>query len=84
MAKKRNSDMTSTSLDVTNDWFLNMDKGLLNGVIFLDLKKAFNTMEHKILLDKQKPYGIRQASLNWLASYLTNRSPKTPKALRGE
>ena len=28
-------------LDITNDWFSNMDNGLLNGVLFLDLKKAF-------------------------------------------
>ena len=35
---------TTTALSgATNDWFLNMDKGLLNGVIFLHLKKAFDT-----------------------------------------
>ena len=32
---------TTALLGATNDWFLNMDKGLLNGVIFLDLKKFF-------------------------------------------
>ena len=30
-------------LDSTNEWLKNMDKGLMNGVLFLDLKKAFDT-----------------------------------------
>lgn len=35
-------------LDKTNDWFSNMDNGLLNGDLFLDLKKAFDTVDHEI------------------------------------
>lgn len=36
-------------LDATTDWYLNIDQGLLTSVIFLDLKKAFDTVDHKIL-----------------------------------
>ena len=36
-------------LDMTNHWCLNIDKGMVSGVIFLDLKKAFNTADHAIL-----------------------------------
>ena len=40
----RKSHSTSTSmLDATNNWLLNIDKGLINGVLFLDLRKAFDT-----------------------------------------
>ena len=52
---------------------MNIDKGLINGVLFLDLRKAFDTVDHKILTDKLKFYGITGSTLNWFISYLDKR-----------
>ena len=50
-----------------------MDNKKLPFAIFLDLSKAFDTLDHDILLSKLKTYGINGTSLNWFSSYLTNR-----------
>ena len=51
-----------------------MDKGLLTGVVFIDLKKAFDTVPHDGLLNKLFRYGIQDQPLSWFESYLTNRT----------
>ena len=68
---------TVTSLlESTNSWCVNIDKGLLNGVIFIDLRKAFDTIDHEILLRKLNSFGVDDTVLTWFSSYLTNREKK--------
>ena len=42
--------------------------------IFLDLSKAFDTLNHNILIEKLHYYGINNLELSWFSSYLSNRS----------
>ena len=41
--------------------------------VFIDLSKAFDTLNHDMLLQKMERYGIRGCTLKWFASYLSNR-----------
>ena len=50
-----------------------MDSGKILIGVFLDLRKAFDTVDHCILLDKLYKYGIRGTPWNWFKSYLENR-----------
>ena len=74
---------TCTSLTyVTNYLYKQMDQGKITGIVFLDLKKAFDTVDHELLLCKLNAYGIRDAALAWFKSYLINRKQAT--TFRGE
>ena len=63
---------TITSLiGVSDHWYANIDIKKANFALFLDLKRAFDTVDHEILISKLAKYGITGIENNWFKSYLT-------------
>ena len=60
-------------MDLVDSISKNIDEGNYSIGIFLDLSKAFDTINHTILLDKLCRYGIRGVTLNWFKYYLNDR-----------
>ena len=61
---------------ITKTIYENLDKSKPIIVVFLDLAKAFDTVDHNILLHKLQAYGIRDNAYKLMQSYLTNRKQK--------
>ena len=64
-------------LDIVNTILQNMDNGKFSCGVFIDLKKAFDTVNHEILLAKLENYGVRGVINSWFRSYLTDRKQNT-------
>ena len=71
--RKRHSTAHSL-IEITEVIKESIDKGKYGCGIFIDLKKAFDTVNHQILLTKLEHYGIRGSILKWFESYLTKAS----------
>ena len=59
--------------EITDNLKSRIDSNLYTCGVFLDFAKAFDTINHNILLNKMEKYGIRGLPLKWFTSYLTNR-----------
>ena len=68
-----NHSRETTLLHSIINYLDNMDKGLINGVVFIDLKKAFDTVDHALLLAKLERCVVRETPLKWFKSYLHQR-----------
>ena len=60
-------------LEITENFKFAIDNGEITCGLFLDLSKAFDTVNHQILIDKLCKYGIRGTPLAWFTDYLSNR-----------
>ena len=65
--------IVTSLLSVTNEWFQALEKGMEVGAVFFDLRKAFDTVPHQLLLEKLVNYGFDQNIITWVCSYLTGR-----------
>ena len=60
-------------LDLFDEIYENKSKNNKPAIIFLDIKKAFDTVNHNILIKKLEYYGIGGTVLKWFKNYLTGR-----------
>ena len=70
----RHGRSTETALLTMYDrWVKSAAAGELSGAVFLDLSAAFDLVDHTILVQKLKMYGLDDDSLEWVSTYLNQR-----------
>lgn len=69
----RGRDTETAVLDLISDLQMKMDRGLACSLVSLDLQKAFDTVDHDIMLVRLGEAGIRGVPYHWFKNYLLNR-----------
>ena len=70
---RKNYSTESLLLHLTETWKNALDRGLKVGVLFVDFRKAFDTVNHTILLEKLKAIGISGDLFSWLHDHMSAR-----------
>ena len=73
---RKNHSTNHALLDIVEKIKENLDKKTFSCGVFIDLEKAFDTVNHNILVKKLEFYGVRGLTNNWFASYLSNRQQR--------
>ena len=63
-------------LKTVDDWKKALDQGEIVATVLIDLSKAFDTINHKLLLEKLHAYGIRGTEWAWFSDYLSGRKQR--------
>ena len=74
---RKNHSTIDTIFKYTTDLQLNKNNNLHTIALYIDFKKAFDTVNHKLLIDKLKDMKIENKVLKWIKSYLNNRNQTT-------
>ena len=62
----------SLIIQMSDNWLENMDNGKLTGLISVDIRNSFDSIDHKILIRKmQEKFGVHSLELQWFQSYLS-------------
>ena len=64
-------------LTVTQEWSYAIDHHWLSHAVFLDMAKAFDQVDHQVLLYKLKAFGLSDLALKWFSSFLSGRQIST-------
>ena len=71
---RRGHSTQSLLLYLTDSWYKSLDKGDMVGVVYLDIAKAFDTINHSLLLHKLKvEFYLSDQMCQWIKCYLSNR-----------
>ena len=70
---KRNHSTETININTTDRILKSMDQKKLTALILIDLSKAFDSIDHSILLQKLKAVGVSLSALEWFQSFLTDR-----------
>ena len=70
---RQNHSCNTALINLVDKWLSDIDKGEIIGAIFFDLRKAFDVVDHQLLIEKVNSYHFSNNSVNWIRSYLTDR-----------